>query len=458
VGPFGPYRPVETLVPGAQDKILLAERAGSGTRVALRVLADESGHNGALFEAFREHAGRIATLSARCPAIAAIHECGRVEGGGLYLALEHPEGPSLADVLQRDGPLHPERAVRLAVRIAEALESAHMLGISHGSLTPHNVVLVGGDEAVKLTQFGIDWLRAASWIGPDGGSSPAAVDSPYLAPEQIVTREATPQSDVYAVGAILYEALAGRAPEAQLPSRRRASIQPLRKLRPDLSRSLEHVVTRALEPDPARRYRDMTDFFNDLWSEISPFSNTAPTKHHGMRRQRATASRSRIVAVGIVLGAVVVIALLSRLLVSEPPAPMAPARAPSPSPEVATPAPPPPAVSEPAPVSLPPALPPPALPPPVAAMPPPPRPVAEPPVRPVAEPPRPVAEPPVRPVAEPPRPTARPVPAPRPALPREEPAPPARRAEAAAAAAARDSEDSGAIIDWLLKESSSARR
>jgi eukaryotic-like serine/threonine-protein kinase len=434
-GTFGPYRPVDTLVSGAQDKVFLAVRAGSGARVALRVLGAETGRDGALFEELREHAARVATMSARCPAIAAIHECGRVEGGGLYLALEHPEGPTLAEVLRRHARLHPERAVRVAVRIAEALESAHMLGTAHGSLTPHNVVLVGEDEAVKLTQFGIDW--AAHRIGRGGDAPLGTGGSPYLAPEQILTGEATPQSDVYAVGAILYEALAGRAPEAQLPSRRRVSVQPLRKLRPDVSRSLEHVVTRALEPDPTRRYRDMTDLFNDLWSEISPFSTTAPTERDRMRRRRPTRGGSRMVAVSIVLGAVVVIALLSRLLVSEPPAPAIPARAPSARPEVAAPAPPP-AISAPAPVSQPP-----APPPPVAA----------------APPPRRIAEPRARAVVGTSRPARRPAPAPRPAPSREETGPPARAAETPAAAATRESgEDSGAIIDWLLKESSSARR
>jgi hypothetical protein len=437
--------------------------------VALRVLDDETGRDSGLLEVLQEHAGRIAALSVRCPAIAAVHECGRAEGGGLYLALEHPQGQTLAEVLQREALMPPRRAVRLAIRIAEALESAHMLGIVHGSLTPHNVVLVGADETVKLTQFGIDWLRAARGRGGEGQPAPTEA-SPYLAPEQILTGEATAQSDVYAVGAILYEALAGQPPVARMPSRRRATALPLRKVQPDVPQSLERVVMRALEPDAGRRYRDMTDLFNDLWSEVSPFPNaTRPAEGAGLRRGRVSAGWSRVVAVGVVFAAVILVALVSRLLVSEPPAPVSPARAPAPRPEVAAPASPaPPPASEPAaPAALSPARPPVAAtpaPPPAsepaapAALPP-----AQPPVAAVPAPPRPpdvrpAVEPPPRPVAQPPRPAARPAPAPSPATPREEPAPPPRSAEAAAAAAARDSEDSGAIIDWLLKESSSARR
>jgi len=92
-----------------------------GDRVAVRVLeGGENGRDDSLLESLREHVVRIGALSARCPAIASLHECGRAEGGGIYLALEHPEAPTLAEVLQREGQLDPNRAVRLTVRVAEA--------------------------------------------------------------------------------------------------------------------------------------------------------------------------------------------------------------------------------------------------------------------------------------------------------------------------------------------------
>jgi serine/threonine protein kinase len=455
-GSFGPYRPVETLVPGVKDKTFLAEDAGTGARVALRVL-DESVRDGDVFEALREHAGRVTALATRCPAIAAIYECGRAEGA-IYLALEHPSGPTLAETLQRDAPLTPERAVRLAIRIAEALESAHMLGIVHGSLTPRTVVLVGPDETVKLTQFGVDWLRATR--RPGRASARSGVDgSPYTAPEQALSGEATPQSDVYAVGAILYEALLGRPPAAPLSTRRPGSTQPLRKARPEVTRTLEGVVMRALESDPARRYRDMTDFFNDLWSEVNPFSSTT-APDGGASRLPSMAGWSRSLAVGIVLVVGGGIALLSWLLVGSSPEQLAAPRAVTPRPEAtAVSAPPPPPASEPAPVPLPPVPPPVAAPPPALPPPAPNRPVVEKSVPPV--PPQPTVELPARPAVETPPAVARPAPTPRTVpAPRAEPTPPARSgAGAAAAAPTRDSgEDAGAIIDWLLKESSSARR
>ena len=450
--------------------MFLAERLEGGPRVAVRVLeSGERGDGSALLESLREHVARVMALSARCPAIASLHECGRAEHGGIYIALERPEGPTLAEVLQGEARLDPARAVRIAARVAEVLESAHMLGIPHGGLVPRNIVLLGEDESVKLTEFGVSWLRARTCRDVE-----SVAHSPYLAPEQLASGEATPQGDVYAVGAVLYEMLAGRPPEIQAPSRRRPSIQPLRKLRPDVSRSLEHVVTRALEPDPERRYRDMTDLFNDLWGQISPFSGRSPAQQDVRRRGLASGKRTRLIAGGIVFGAIAVVALLSRLLVAGPPALMSPEPQSAPLRQVAAPAltplapPAPPApgptpvVSEPEPQPV--APPPPMAPPRPEAVPPPPRPVAERPARPTPPPARAVVE-----TSRPPAPPAPPAgqqeksirPAPRPA---ETPSPAAPTTVPAAApvtapAAARDAgEDGGAIIDWLLKESSSARR
>jgi serine/threonine protein kinase len=349
----------------------------------------------------------------------------------------------------------PERAVRLAIRIAQALESAHMMGVAHGSLTPRTVILVGPDDAVKLTQFGVDWVRATR----RGRTGAAADGSPYAAPEQILSGEATAQSDVYAVGALLYEALAGRPPAAPGSSRRRAPSPSLRKGRPEVTAALDRVVMRALEADPTRRYRDMTDLFNDLWSEVNPFSSAADLERGAVPRGRAVKGWSRVVAVGIVLGAVGIIALLSWLLVGESPAPLAPSIATAPdAPAPASPSEPTPPPAAP-PVAAPPVTTPPVAQPPVIAAPlaPPPPAVLSP--RPPAESPRSTAPRPT--VALPTRPAVEaPQPATAPSRPPVDQAPPARTTEAAASAPARDSvgEDGGAIIDWLLKESSSARR
>jgi serine/threonine protein kinase len=440
---YGPYRTTETLVTGVQDAVYLAERADTGARVALRVLADDAARDEILVRALRDHAGRLAALSARCPAIATVHECGVTPGGGLYLALEHPVGVTLAEALRRDGPFRPERAVRLAIGIAEPLEAAHMMGVVHGCLRPEDVVLVGPDEGVKLTQFGLDWVRTSRGLSRRGARVVGAPYTPYEAPEQLLTGEATHQSDVFAVGALLYEMLTGRPPGSRPPTRRRGGVLPLRKLRPDASRTLERIVMRALSPVPSRRHRDMTDLFNDLWSEISPFSSARRQDRgtgHGGRGGRTRA----LVAAGVLVVAAGAAILLGAAWLGERDSlPLLRQPAPTPA-EVASPLPPV------APTPLPPA---PALPPAVTPLPTPPsrpavRDVVPSPVPPVARvvPPRSAPETASKPVAVDvpwiPR-GARALPQPPPTQ-----EPPARDS----------SDDGGAIIDWLLREGSAARR
>lgn len=356
---YGPYRTIDTLVPGVQDVLYLAERADTGARVTLRVLADDAARDEELVRSMRDHAGRLAALSARCPTIAAVYECDVTPGGALYLALEPPDGETLAEALRRDGPFRPERAVRLAIGIAEPLEVAHMLGVVHGCLSPQNVALVGPDESVKLTQFGLDWVRTARWLRRRGARAVGAATTPYQAPEQSLTGEATHQSDVFAVGALLYEMLTGRPPGTRLAMRRRGGTLPVRKLRPEVTRTLERIVMRALSPTPPRRHRDVTDLFNDLWSEISPFSSGGRQERGAGPRGRAGGGKRVLLAAGllvVVAGAAIVLG--GPWLGERDSAPLLQRSAPTPA-QVASPPPP----AAPAPLPPAPALPPAPLPP-----------------------------------------------------------------------------------------------
>jgi len=462
-GTYGPYRTTDTVVPGVQDALYLAERADTGARVALRVFTGDAARDEELVRSLREHTGRLAALSARCPTIATVYECGVTPGGALYLALEPPDGVTLAEALRRDGPFRPERAVRLAIGIAEPLEVAHMLGVVHGCLSPQNVALVGPDESVKLTQFGLDWVRTARWLRRRGARAVGAATTPYQAPEQSLTGEATHQSDVFAVGALLYEMLTGRPPGTRLATRRRGGTLPIRKLRPEVARTLERIIMRALSPAPSRRHRDVTDLFNDLWSEISPFSGASRPARSAGHRGRAGGRKRVLLAAGVLVAAAGAAIMLAGSWLGEPdrvpllrqPAPTPPEVV-SPPPSVApAPLPPaperPPAPARPSAAALPPA---PALPPAAA---PPPTPPSRRAVRDVV--PSPVA-PTTREIAarsaaeNAPRPAA--VDAPRPSA--EMRAAPQSRTPAQEPSAPESPGDSGAIIDWLLREGSPSRR
>ncbi len=256
------YRWIETLSAGSLDARYLARRLDTGALVELRVLSGGLASDDDLVLALRNHAVRLARVSS--PAIATVYECERTASGALVLAVEQPQGATLRDTIRREGKLAPERALDLALQIAEALESAHNLGLVHGGLRPENVILVDPEQTVALTHFGLDRLLAASSAGAHDRTEMAGKDAVYQAPEQ-ASGEATERSDIYAVGAVLYEMLAGTPPSPGATSHRRLGPYPSRMV----SRNLERVIAQALELVPDRRQPHMSVVCNDLSDEIN---------------------------------------------------------------------------------------------------------------------------------------------------------------------------------------------
>ncbi|HXJ77461.1 MAG TPA: protein kinase, partial [Candidatus Methylomirabilis sp.] len=247
------YQWIETLAAGTSDSRYLARRLDTGALVELRVLSGDFARNDELMRAVRDHAARLARVPS--PAIATVHECERTSSGTLVLAMEHPQGVTLRDTIRREGKLlAPERALHLALQIAEGLESAHNLGLVHGRLRPENVVLVDPGPKVVLTQFGLDRLLASG----------SPIDTTYQAPEQ-ASGEATERSDIYSVGAVLYEMMAGTSPSPDGTFRRRLGP----RLGRGISSSLQRVIARALDPIPDRRQPYMSVLCNDLSDELN---------------------------------------------------------------------------------------------------------------------------------------------------------------------------------------------
>ncbi len=262
------YRVIETLARRPQDALYLARRLDTGSLIELRVLSAELGADDKLVQAVREQAALVARVASHCPGIATVYECERVAGGALVLAAEHPEGATLREVIRREGTLNLERALRLAIRIARALERAHNLSLVHGGLRPENVVLVGPEETVVLTHFGFDRLLASRPAAATGPDASVPEDSVYQAPEQ-ASGHTTERSDIYAFGAILYQMLAGAPPSSGRASRRFVDPKPLRKSRPDVTPTLERLIMQTLQAAPERRPMDISVVCNDLWAEIS---------------------------------------------------------------------------------------------------------------------------------------------------------------------------------------------
>jgi serine/threonine protein kinase len=273
------YRVVETIAPGPEDALYLARRLDTGALVDLRVLAGGLGGDRVLVAALVQHATLLARVAAQCPGIAAFHECERT-AGGLVVSMAHPEGSTLREVIKREGTLGLHHAVRLAAGLARALERVHRLGLVHGGLRPDNVVLMGPDEDVTLTHFGLDWVLLSRRPGAGSRQHAPQGDLAYRAPEQ-AWDQATPRSDVYAVGAILYEMLAGAPPPAPLPSQPRVPAEPLRNCRADVSPELERIVTQALQVAPERRPAELAELLESLMAEQDPDRQAEPPRDRG---------------------------------------------------------------------------------------------------------------------------------------------------------------------------------
>lgn len=236
----------------ATDRIL--ERT-----VAVKVLAEHLSDDERFVARFRREALAVARLIH--PNIVQVYDTG-VDEGRHYIVMEFVEGRSGAQVLSRQGPLDPATAAEAGIQACAGLDYAHRRGIIHRDVKPGNLMIVGGpvgggEMTVKLTDFGIARALEQTRITQVGSVVGTAA---YLAPEQVRGEEATPATDVYALGVVLYQFLTGRLPyEGSSLAELAVRQQNERPLPPstyndDVPETLGGAVLRALEGDPSRRY------------------------------------------------------------------------------------------------------------------------------------------------------------------------------------------------------------
>jgi len=246
---LGRYRPLRPLGSGGSGSVWLARDEQNGLDVALKIVARE-GKAGARAEREAEAAARLRH-----------RHCARAYGFGrdsqhVYIAYEYTPGRTFREAL-RAGELDDATAVRAAVQMLSGLAHAHERGIVHRDVKPSNVLLADddGEVSVRLLDFGLARLPQAETLTA-AGDVPGTLA--YIAPERLAGESATPAADVWAVGVLLWEALAGRHPfwQSSLLETARAieaGAAPLGSVRPDLPGPILAAVDRALDLDPARR-------------------------------------------------------------------------------------------------------------------------------------------------------------------------------------------------------------
>ncbi|HJZ60125.1 MAG TPA: serine/threonine-protein kinase, partial [Gemmataceae bacterium] len=286
---------VDVLGSGGMGVIFKARQVTLGRDVAVKFLRDDRRSDPLLRERFLQEARAVARL--RHPHLVQLYEFGEVPGAGgvtsrPYLVLEYVPGGSLAD-LTHGSPQPPCEAARLVETLSDAIHYAHQQGVIHRDLKPANVLMqrtrgngeeqadgvrgprpspprsLTADLFAKVTDFGLAKFVAGSDLTRDG----EMLGTPsYMAPEQTAGKAevVTPAVDVYGLGAVLYETLAGRPPfaaaavEVTLAQVRQDEPVPPRRLQPTVPRDLETICLKCLEKDPRRRYASAAALADDL--------------------------------------------------------------------------------------------------------------------------------------------------------------------------------------------------
>ena len=277
---------------GGMGTVYRAIQLGLERPVAVKIIKQEFASDRQVADRFMREARTMAKL--RHPHAAMIFDAGNLPDGRHFIVMEFVEGTTLSECLLREGRLSAERAVKIASDICDVLTEAHRLGIIHRDLKPSNIML--NEKGVCVLDFGVAKVLATSAM-PDTVSTHATTGSGvivgtprYMSPEQCVGQKVGARSDLYSVGVLLYEMLAGQPPftdalaSAVLVKQATMAPPPLPKLRQDVPRLLAIAVHTLLAKQPedrpnnaaaARRLLERSLTKDDTYApETEPFAAT----------------------------------------------------------------------------------------------------------------------------------------------------------------------------------------
>ena len=255
---FGRYRLLSVIGEGGMGKVYKAHDTVIGRDVAIKVLSTELATEPGYRERFRREAHTTARLAE--PHIIPIYDTGETDGR-LYLVMPIVDGVDVQGLLQRDGPMSPQRAVHIIEQLADALRAAHAVGLVHRDVKPSNA-LVTGHDFVYLIDFGIAHDAAATKLTRTGATLGSWA---YMAPERFTTGTADASADIYALACVLYECLTGDQPypgdslEQQFTGH--FSLDPPRPSQayPAVPTGFDEVIARGMAKDPQQRYPSAHD-------------------------------------------------------------------------------------------------------------------------------------------------------------------------------------------------------
>jgi serine/threonine protein kinase len=287
----GKYQVKRRLGQGGMGAVYEGVHLEIGKRVAIKVIDPSHAGSAEIAARFKREARAASAVESDC--VVQVFDVGHDPIVGLYMVMEYLTGEDLAARIERDKKLDPALAVQIITQAARALAKAHAAGVVHRDLKPANLFLTereDGSILVKVLDFGISKLIGDTGSAPTGGPPRALTragtvigTAQYMSPEQAQGLSIDHRTDIWSLGAVLYEALAGRSAYPEMATYEQTIIQivtkqptPLREVAPWVGEGLAKLVHEAMTPEPDRRLSDCGSFARRL-VELAPEAGARPS-------------------------------------------------------------------------------------------------------------------------------------------------------------------------------------